>query len=153
MKLNDLPSQYVPFEEIDIGTNHLVNVRVLFTINEHVPLLIGSGDIPRIWLSIPADATGENWQPLIRDNRSFHPKVTVQIDHNIVIVDTPDGEVLKVRKESENRVNVLSINLRPFGIDIHGDERLLTVMNNRLSGNSFVNVGVMFEIGRKSNGA
>ena len=153
MKLNDLPSQYVPFEKIDIGTNHLVNVKVLFTVNEHIPLLIGSGDIPRIWLSIPADATGENWQLLIRDNRSFHPEVTVQIENNIVSVNTPDGEVLKVRKESENWINILSINLRPFGINIHGDERLLSVMDNELTGNSFVNVEVMVGIGREPNGA
>ena len=147
MKIDSLPAQYRPYKEIDIGTNRLVGGQVLFSINENAPVLIGANGVPRVWLSIPADARGETWQPLVRDNKSLHPKVTVKIKGESVIIDTPDGVVLRVRKENENLVRVNQINLRPFGINIYGNEQSLTVMNSNLARNMFVGVRVMVEIG------
>jgi len=147
VNINSLPPQYHPFKEIDIGTNRLIDGNVLFSLNENVPLLIGVNGNPRIWLSIPADPNGETWQPLVRDNKSLHSKVIVNTKGNTVTVDTPDGIVLEVRKENESLVKVNQINLRPFGINIHGNERSLTVMNSNLSGNKFIGVKVMVGIG------
>ena len=149
MRVDSLPSQYIPFPEVYLLDNHLVNVKILFTINDHVPLLIGRGKTPRIWLSIPADATGEKWQPLVRDNRSLHPKVTITGADNKIKIETPDGIVLEVEKTSEDIAKIHNIDLRPFGINIYGKEDLLTVMNTTLSGNSFVNVQIMIDIGGK----
>ena len=147
MNINSLPSQYSPFKEIDIGTNRLIDGLVLFALNNNVPLLIGVNGIPRVWLSIPADPKGEKWQPLVRDNKSLNPKVAVKIEGDFVTIDTPDGIVLKVQKENENLLKVVKINLRPFGINIHGNEDSLTVMNSNLAGNMFMGVKVMVGIG------
>lgn len=86
---------------------------------------------------------------LVRDNKSLNPKVTVEVAGNTVIVDTPDGIVLKVHKENERLVKVQQINLRPFGINIHGNESSLTVMTNSLSGNVFIGSKVMVGISGK----
>ena len=147
MKIDSLPSQYEPFNQIEIGTNSLTNVEVLFSLNDNVPLLIGFGKEPRIWLSIPADPKGGKWQKLVRDSKSLHPKVKVIRKDGSIVIDTPDGAVLNVKKLSETMVKVVLINLRPFGINIHGDENSLMVMNSNLVGNSFVNVKVMVGIG------
>jgi len=149
MNIASLPSQYKPFREIDIGTNQLVDGEILFAIDDNVPLLIGHGNVPRIWLSIPADPKGQTWQLLVRDNKSLHPKVKVNVKGNAVFVDTPDGVVVQVEKISEELAKVVSINLRPFGIDIIGNESSLTVMNSNLSCNTFVKVKVMVGIGRE----
>ncbi len=84
---------------------------------------------------------------LVRDNKSLHPKVAVKVDGDTVMIDTPDGIVLRVRKENENLARVSQINLRPFGINIHGNEGSLTVMNSNLAGNMFIGVKVMVGIG------
>jgi hypothetical protein len=148
MKINELPSLYIPFKEFEIGTNRLIDGLVLFSLDDNVPLLIGVNGCPRIWLSIPADEKGESWQIIVRDNKSLHPKVTVNVNGNTVIVDTPDnGIVLKVNKENERLVKVQQINLRPFGINIYGDESSLTIMNNNLSGNTFTGTKIMIGIG------
>ncbi len=149
MNIDSLPSQYEPFKEIDIGTNRLIDGKLLFAIKDNVPLLIGHGRVPRIWLYIPADPEGQTWQPIVRDNKSLHPKVKVAVKGNNVIVDTPDGVVVKVEKKSEELATVVAINLRPFGINIVGNMNSLTVMNNTLSGNIFVKVNVMVGIGGK----
>ena len=150
MKIDSLPTQYRPFKEVDIGTNRLVDGQILFSINENAPILIGANGTPRVWLSIPADPKGETWQPLVRDNKSLHPKVTVKTEGDNVVIDTPDGVVLGVRKENENLARVYQINLRPFGINIYGNEQSLTVMNSNLAGNMFIGVRVMVGIGGQS---
>ncbi len=149
MNINSLPPLYHPFKEIEIGTNRLVDGEVLFSLSDNVPLLIGVNGSPRVWLSIPADPKGKTWQTLVRDNKSLNPTVTVKVNGNTVTIDTPDGIVLKVRKENERLVKVQQINLRPFGINIHGNESSLTVMNSNLSGNMFVGAKVMVGIGDK----
>ncbi len=149
MNIDSLPSQYEPFREINIGTNRLIDGKILFVVNDNVPLLIGCGNVPRVWLSIPADPKGHTWQPLVRDNKSLHSKVKVNVEGNVVVVDTPDGVVVQVEKVSDELVRVVSINLRPFGINIIGNEKSLTVMNNTLSDNMFEKVKVMVGIGGK----
>lgn len=149
MNINSLPSLYHPFQEMEIGTNRLVDGEALFSLDDNVPLLIGVNGSPRVWLSIPADQKGKSWQLLVRDNKSLNPKVTVEVAGNTVIVDTPDGIVLKVHKENERLVKVQQINLRPFGINIHGNESSLTVMTNSLSGNVFIGSKVMVGISGK----
>lgn len=150
MKLESLPTKYVPFSEINICSNRFVNGKVLFVVNEHIPILIGYGKAPRIWVNIPADLTGENWQPLVRDNRSLHAKVEVKVSGNVVEVITPTGNVLRVMKENKNLAKVGSIDLRPFGIDIYGNEEMLTVLENYFSENLFTNVSTMIKIGGSS---
>lgn len=150
MRIDTLPSQYKPFKEINVGTNYHIYGEILFSINDNVPLLIGVGDIPRIWLSIPADPNGENWQPLVRDNKSLHPKVKVRKEGSSIIIDTPDGVVLHVNKENESKATILFIDFRPFGINIHSNESSLTVMNSHLEKNVFNNVEVMVNIGKKN---
>lgn len=147
MKINSLPMQYTPFKEVYVGSNHLTGVQVLFEIRSFVPLLVGAGEVPRIWLSIPADKGGDEWRPLIEDNESLHPKVVVKMGQDSVEVNTPDGVVLEVRRESGVVARVVRIDLRPFGINIYGDEKSLTVMNSVLSRNEFMNVKVMVGIG------
>lgn len=146
MNINSLPLQYKPFKEIEIGTNKLIDGEVLFSLNDNVPLLIGMGCIPHVWLSIPADAKGESWQLLVRDNKALHPKVIVKIEDDSVTVNTPDGTVLKVVAESQNLARIAYIDLRPFGIDIHGNDTSLTVMNNNLTGNVFSGAKIMIGI-------
>lgn len=148
MKVGYLPPQYKAFEKINFCSNLLINVELLFTINGNIPLLVGAGDFPRVWLSIPADVKGENWQTLIRDNQTLHPEVTVRTENSTTIIETPHCTVLKVVKESAGIAKIHFLDLTPFGINIKGDASSLMVMNNTLSGNTFSNVNTMIEMGR-----
>ena len=150
MKLNSLPSKYIPFKEIEIGTNRLINGQTLFIINGFVPLIVGVGEVPRVWISVPADPAGIKWRPLVRDNRSTDERVVIRTTGNFVIVSTSGTEILRVEKKSENFAKIESIDLRPFGINVYGDKKTLSIMNKSLSGNLFENVKAMVAIGRES---
>ncbi|MBQ0960535.1 hypothetical protein KAK06_16395 [Ideonella sp. 4Y11] len=142
----DLPSQYEPFTRVRIGSNMLENVKALATVGGNVPLLIGNGATPRVWLSIPADRTGSRWYPLVKDNFSSHPDVKVEAFPKRIVVRTPQGVVLSALRGNETVLNVQKLDLRPFGLNIYSDESALYVMGNTLAKNQFRNVSVVIGV-------
>lgn len=150
MKLDTLPVQYNPYKELEIATNRLVGGIALFSINGFIPLLIGKGDTPEVWISIPADSSGEVWQPLVRRNRSLHEKVVVNLSNKSLSVSTPDGIVLKLHEEQPDFVVIDSLDLRPFGINVFSDKKSMHVINQIMSGNVFIGSKIMVDIGKEN---
>lgn len=143
----DLPPQYVPFSKLRIGSNVLENVKALVSVGDTVPLLVGNGSTPRIWLWIPADRSGSRWYPLIKDNFSTHEDVNVVARPKMLTVKTPQGIVFAAVKGSDNVLSVQRLDLRQFGLNIYADEDSLHVMGNTLAKNEFRNVPVVIGVG------
>ena len=143
----DLPTQYVPFETLRIGSNILTNVKALASVGGNLPLLIGKGSPPRVWISIPADRTGTRWYPLVKDNFSSHPDVKVEAKAKVVYVRTPQGTILTALRVSDSVLSIQKLNLRPFGLNIYADEESLHVMGNKLTKNEFSNMQVVIGVG------
>jgi hypothetical protein len=149
MTLNDFPPEYAPFNAVEICGNRFLNGKALFTIDDSVPLLIGNGTTPRVWLYIPISPSGNDWRQLVRDNRSLHPKVSTTIEKGKVSIRAEGKLVLEGTKADENTLQILSIDLRPFGMNIYSEKGELVAISTRLSGNLFRNINVMVAIGRK----
>ena len=147
MKLDSLPSQYIPFQRVRLGSNVLENVVAVFSISGFIPLLVGDGETPRVWLSIPTNRDGTEWYPLIKENFSSHREVSVEVAKRRVTVRTPQGTVLNVVKNAENSLVFLKLDLRPFGLNVYADEGALHVMGNKLAKNEFKNIQVVIGIG------
>jgi hypothetical protein len=147
MKLDSLPPQYLPFRKVRLGSNTLENVVAVVSINGFIPLLVGDGESPKVWLSIPTNKEGTEWYPLIKENFSSHPEVSVEVARKRVTVRTPQGTVLNVIKNAENSLAFLKLDLRPFGLNFYADEGALHVMGNRLAKNEFKNIPVIIGIG------
>ena len=147
MKLDSLPTQFRPYKQLEIAANKIVDGVAFLSVNEFIPVLIGKGEGPEIWVSIPADQKGREWQPLVRKNRSLHEAVNVIVKGNVVTVDTPDGIVLEVKELTSENAEITKFNLRPFGINVILENGSLNVMTNRYSGNTvkgpkiFINIG------------
>lgn len=147
MKQDSLPSNYKAPVKIEIGTNNLENVNLLLSFNGFVPLLIGDGENPRIWLNIPSNKEGTEWYPLIKDNFSTNSKVIVIEKGNSVKVTTPDGIVIECVKKNNGTIEVKRLNLRPFGLDVEADSKMLKVMNQTFTSSGFKNLGTMIAVG------
>jgi len=147
MKLDNLPTQYIPFGRVRLGSNTLESVVAVFSINGFIPLLVGDGPNPKVWLSIPSNKDGTDWYPLIKENFSSHPEVTVEFTKKRVTVRTPQGTAINVLKNAENGLVFLKLDLRPFGLNVYADEGALHVMGNRLAKNEFRNIAVVIGIG------
>ena len=147
MKKDSLPTNYNAPKKIIIGTNTLENVKLILSFNGFVPILIGDGQNPRIWLNIPANKEGTEWYPLIKDNFSTNPKVRVIENENSVKITTPDGIIVECVKSSEDMIEVKRLNLKPFGLKIESDSEKLIVMNQTFTTSVFRDVGTMIGIG------
>lgn len=147
MKVDNLPTQYIPFEKITIGTNLLKKVNALISINGSIPLLIGKGSVPRVWLYIPANQEGTEWFPLIKDNFSSHKDVKVQVNSEKITIRIPEKIVLDCEIINKNELVINSLDLRPFGLDIVSNRDELKVTGNTLVGNTFSNISIVVDIG------
>jgi hypothetical protein len=147
MKLDNLPTQYIPFKEIKLGSNILENVTAILTIKDNVPLLVGNGDTPKIWLYIPSNKEGTEWYPLIKDNFSSHPDVKVNVAPKMISIRTPDGTVFAGLKTNEEKFVITKLDLRPFGLNVYADENSFSVMGNTLTKNQFRNIKVVIGVG------
>ena len=147
MKLDSLPVQFNPYKELELAKNKLIDGIALFSVNDFIPLLIGKGDNPEIWIYIPSDSKGESWQPLVKKNRSLHAQVQVENKGNSVVVTTPDGIVLEVKECGDDQAVITKLNLRPFGINVFLEGKGLNVMGSSMIGNKIVGAKVMVGIG------
>lgn len=147
MKIDNLPTQYTPFEKITIGTNLLEHVNALVAINDNIPLLIGKDSIPRVWLYIPANKEGTEWFPLIKDNFSSHKDVKVQINNKKLTIQIPEKVILDCEIINKNELVINTLDLHPFGLDIASDSNELKVAGNTLVGNTFSNISIVVSIG------
>lgn len=147
MKSSNLPSNYHVPRRLALGTNVLEGVKLIVSFNGYVPILIGDGDNPRVWLNIPANRDGTEWYPLVKDNFPASKKVSILESEGSVQITIPDGVVLKCQKKNNGTIDVSYLNLEPFGLNVIADEERLVVMGNTFTGNVFKNVGAMVSIG------
>ena len=72
IKATALPEEFEQYERIEFCGNTLVNTPLIFTMGDHVPILIGKGKhAPAIWVSLPIDKMGGDWASLITKNLSL----------------------------------------------------------------------------------
>ena len=146
MKSNSLPTAYNPAKSIIIGTNKFENVDIFISFNGHIPILIGDGEKPHIWINIPMNKEGTDWYPLVKDNFSTNPNVVIYDKGSKINISTPDGVILDCEKNIEGTINVKNLDLRPFGLNIQADNEKLVVMNKIFTTNAFINSSIVFNI-------
>jgi hypothetical protein len=145
----ELPEDYVPFATLNLCSNIATNYRIPIRAGNHAALLIGRGEIPLIWIAQANPNNPTKWNFLVQANRALHPKIKVRPDKTDSAVQVrADSDILvKVKAENADSAVVSYIDLRPVGLNIHGDWTALFVGNNQLSGNRFDNVANLIAIG------
>ena len=147
--IESLPIDYVAFAELIVCSNRLVKVLAPFSIGGKVPLLVGKGPEPVIWLNMRSTKVASGWLPLVRANRSLHPDVKVDKTKNRrVSVLAKDSLIIDVLLHTEDSAEIEQLDLRPLGLNIYGDSNSLYIGTNQLSHNTFQNVRVMMGIGK-----
>lgn len=158
-----LPAGYIPFEVLDLCSNQLENVPIILEIGTHVPLLVGRGEYPMVWLTLPrltaipvpitdvewidavvgdrvADGLSEPLKSLLRLERRPTPVPTVEVWSGA-------SPVLRVRREDQQVGKIDFIDLRSLGLAITGSSNDLSIGGNHMTRNHFSNMRVMMKIG------
>ena len=148
-QMPELPLRYIPFHEIELCSNKLVDVSIPIAVNDTAVFLVGKGVVPLVWLSAPAEPTSSQWVHVVKESRSSNPAVEVNTDPDAgtVRITLADTVVLTAATLSPNEVIVEQLDLRPLGLAIHGDQSGLHIGTQSLVHNTFKSVMVAFAVG------
>ncbi len=148
MKLDALPKEFSPYKQLEIATNKLIDSVALVSVNGFIPVLIGKGESPEIWVTIPADQQGKEWRPIVSKNKSLLDVITVIAKENMIGVAFADEIVFEVKEITQESVEITKCNLRPFGINVFLEDDCLKIMTNRYSGNTITGAKIFIDVGK-----
>jgi hypothetical protein len=148
-----LPDDYIPFNHLTICSNIIINGKIIVEIDGNVPLLIGKGELPLVWLRVMVSPN--EWKYVVERNVSLNQNINVElskINNAVKIVYRDKYKIVKtivnVIKNTENDVIVDEMDLRPVGLTIYGDKDELHIGTNTLKNNTFSNIHTMIKIGK-----
>ena len=148
MKLDSLPKEFTPYKQLEIATNKIIDGVALVSVNGFIPVLIGKGETPEIWVTIPADQKGTDWRPIVSKNESLLDVITVRTKEKVIQVAMSDSIVLEVKEITTESAEITQCNLRPFGMNVFLEDDCLKVMTNRYSGNTITGAKIFIDVGK-----
>lgn len=142
------PEGYIPFNELIICSNNFINGKVPIKMKNEIPFLVGKGRIPLVWLYAPTTIDGKNWQEIVIKNQSMSKKIDIASSEqsNSVIIKADENILIEVKKLSDRKAEIVSLDLRLLGLNVYGDTKGVYVGTNLISNNTFNNVHTMIGI-------
>lgn len=144
---NTLPAGYRPYGRLTLCSNLLIGGGHLIQVGEVLPLLVGNGEIPQVWLQAPTDRTGKQFIQLVVASVAAHPAVLISVSDGILSVGAGGKKVLQVREVGFDEAVVELLDLRPIGFNIFGDKNGLSAGGMQMSGNTVSGGGTFLALG------
>lgn len=144
---DSLPKSYQPYEKLTICSNTLLGGGHVVAVGEVLPLIIGAGEKPQIWLQAINNTEKQEFISVVENSVSKHPAVDVIEVSGVVTVKIQGKTVLSVMSPSEDSAVVDSVDLRPIGLSMFGDASSLNVGGSSFSGNTMSGGGVLIGLG------
>lgn len=144
-KNTGFPKNYNRLKVLDVCSNKIIGGGNVMGIDNFAPLLIGDGDLPKVWLYAKVDKS--SWTPLIAENESLHTDLHITINDELkeVTIKLGDVVILNVVKIGDGHCDIRHLELRPIGLNLYGNHQVLKVANNTFSGNIYS--GIAFMVG------
>lgn len=142
-----LPETYIPYQNLNLCSNTIIGGGHLMVVGEIVPLLVGSGETPKIWLQAPTDNTGKSYVPLVVESVATYPSVTVTSDGASLSIFAGGTQVLHITQLSRDSAVIDIMDLRPIGFNVFGTATSLQAGGMKFSTSTFSGGGTMFAFG------
>lgn len=143
----NLPEHFSPYQSLSFCSNNISGGGHIFAMGQVLPLLIGVGPSPRVWLQAVATPGSKNFVTVVADSNSTHPAVDVEVDGGKVVVSVRGKAVLTVEAKDDQSAIVSEVDFRPLGLNVFGSSSSLNLGGMQLSNNTFSGVGVAFGLG------
>lgn len=145
--IENLPVGYKPYSSIKVCSNTLEGGGHILVVGKALPLLIGMGPKPLIWLQALANPKPtkkqEKFLTIVDASIATHPLVRVSEQGNEITVAVGGKIVLRVRAVDPELVEVRELDLRPLGLNVYGDESKLVAGGMQFSTSIFSGVGTL----------
>lgn len=143
----NLPQGFIPYGELNVCSNHLVGGGHLVVIGENLPVVVGSGPQPMVWLEAPTNKQAKEFVTLVSASVSKYPAVSVVNDSSGLLVLVGKTKLLRIKQETASKAIIDILDLRPIGLNIYGDANTLQAGGASFSGNTFMGVGTLIAYG------
>ncbi|MFZ5842565.1 MAG: hypothetical protein ACOY3E_06630 [Pseudomonadota bacterium] len=143
----NLPQGYAPYQSVNFCSNNIIGGGHIFAMGKVVPLLVGVGPAPRVWLQAVAAADSKEFVTVVADSVSMHPAVNVSISGSRLVVSINGKPILTAEASGKQSATVSEVDFRPIGLNIFGNSEALNLGGMRLSHNTMSGVGVAFGLG------
>lgn len=143
----NLPTNYQPYQSLSFCSNSIIGGGHIFAMGKVIPLLIGVGPHPRVWLQAVAAPGSKDFVTIVSDSKSTHPAVHVMVEGNTVIVSVGGRTVLTAEARDTQSAVVSEVDFRPLGLNVFGSSTGLSLGGMQLSNNTFSGVGIAFGLG------
>lgn len=146
--IENLPDGYVALNKLNICSNVLIGGGFAFSLGAILPLIIGKGPVPMIWMQA-YDFKNKKSKILVDGNISKHPEVLVtKPEDGVVEISIIKGvRMLRVKNTGADSSVVSFMDLRPVGLNITGNQNELNVGNSSFSKNTIEGTNVFFGLG------
>lgn len=144
----NLPKSYSPYEKLVVCSNTLSGGGHILAIGEVLPVLVGKGEKPQVWLQALSNPDKSEFITIVEASISKYQAVKVFEDNGALNIHVGGTRVLSVRVTGEDIAEIFMIDLRPLGINLYGNNSELKVGNSTFSGNSFAGGGTMIGFGK-----
>ncbi|MDP2886056.1 MAG: hypothetical protein Q8P51_13670 [Ignavibacteria bacterium] len=140
---NSLPKSYVPYGSLIVCSNSLLGGGHIVSIGDVLPIIIGKGEKPMIWLQALTKPESKEFVTIVEGSISQHPAVKIYEENDVLKVSVSGTTVLSVKATAESSADVNELDLRPLGLNLHGDSSTLMVGTSIFSGNSMSGGGIL----------
>ncbi|WP_172148021.1 hypothetical protein [Pseudomonas tumuqii] len=144
---NNLPKSYRPYESLVVCSNTINGGGHIAAIGETLPLIIGKGEKPQIWLQALNNSETKEFLSVVENSVSKHPAVEVKEISGSVVVTIQGKLVLSVKAISDDSAIVDELDMRPIGLNLFGNSSSMTVGGSTFSRNSMSGGGVLIGLG------
>ncbi|HBP0045303.1 TPA: hypothetical protein L5P36_006139, partial [Pseudomonas aeruginosa] len=138
---SNLPKGYIPYSKVKLCSNLLSGSTFILSVDEVLPLLVGKGNKPQIWIQAIADANMKSFVPIVESSIPLFPFVRVTTESGVVLVFVNDQVIMSIRSEVDDEINIFQMDLRPIGLNIVGDEKSLRSGGMEFSNSTFSGMG------------
>lgn len=136
MKLRNYPENITKLETLTICSNKIIGGGDLIRLGSYVPLIIGDGVTPRIWINIKI---GDTVAELVKDNHSLNNEIKMDLNTNErkIKISANNNTIISARMVKDKECIVDKLDLRPIGLNIFGSTEILNINSVELVNNTF----------------
>jgi hypothetical protein len=144
----NMPKNYNPFNKLTICSNTLNGGGNLVAVGDVLPILIGKGEKPKIWLQAISDPKKNQFVTIVDDSISKHPAVKVYEASGSLNVMISEEVILSVKIIDQDSAVVEKLDFRPIGLSMYGNSSSLTVGGGTFTGTSMSGGGTLIGLGK-----
>ena len=144
-----MPTGFHSLDTLKVCSNKITGKGFLFSLWGELPLIIGAGEEPMVWLKAIQDAESKKLFLLVDENISTVKDISVtKPDEGIIeIFYKSELPILKVKKIDSKSAEIYYLDLKPLGFNIKGDQKKLMVGGSSFSNNTFNGSGIFMSLG------